>query len=237
MSATIDNILQRINEVRKEVPFIKKDASIQGYKAVTHDQVTSRVRDSLVKHGVIIIPMIVTSEFVNTGSTTSKGAPIMRFEATYNVVFYNCDDKEDFIEFPVTAHAMDFGDKAPGKCVSYATKSAILKMFNIETGENDESRIEPERTRKDVLVEALNAHSETINSIINCISSGDLEKAYEARSELSNEEFMSIWVSPKSCKTMGIEPPFTTSERSVMKSEEWSEIAKKYYESINGESN
>lgn len=224
------NILQRINEVRRDVPFIQKDASVQGYRAVSHDQVTSRIRDSLIKHCVVIVPKEVTSEFINTGATTKNGTPVMRFEATYNVVFYNCDDKDDFIEFPITAHAMDFGDKAPGKCVSYATKSAILKMFNIETGENDESRIEPERTRKDVLVDALKDHEDTINAIINAISEDDLEKAYEARSELSNDEFMSIWVSPKYCKQVGIEPPFTTKERSIMKSEEWSEIAKKHFE-------
>jgi len=225
------NILQRINEVRKKVPFIQKDASVQGYKAVTHDQVTSRVRDALIEDGVVIVPKELTSEFINTGATTKNGTPVMRFEATYNVVFYNCEDKDDFIEFPITAHAMDFGDKAPGKCVSYATKSAILKMFNIETGENDESRVEPERTRKDVLVDALSEHSGTINAIIDALASDDIEKAYEARSELSNDEFMSIWVSPKSCKQMGIEAPFTTKERATMKSEEWSEIAKKYFES------
>ena len=51
------NIYQRINEVRKEVEYVQKDASVSagggGYKAVTHDMVTAVLRKSLVKHGIV----------------------------------------------------------------------------------------------------------------------------------------------------------------------------------------
>ena len=40
----------------------------------------------------------------------------------------------------LTAHGNDSGDKAPGKVMSYAVKTTMLKLFGIETGENDESR-------------------------------------------------------------------------------------------------
>jgi hypothetical protein len=35
---------------------------------------------------------------------------------------------------------MDAGDKAPGKAITYATKISMLKVFGIETGDNEESR-------------------------------------------------------------------------------------------------
>jgi hypothetical protein len=35
---------------------------------------------------------------------------------------------------------MDNADKAPGKALSYAKKYAVLKLFEIETGEDEESR-------------------------------------------------------------------------------------------------
>jgi hypothetical protein len=35
---------------------------------------------------------------------------------------------------------MDNADKAPGKAISYAKKYAVLKLFEIETGEDEESR-------------------------------------------------------------------------------------------------
>jgi hypothetical protein len=41
------------------------------------------------------------------------------------------------------SHALDNGDKAPGKAISYATKYALLKTFLLETGEDEESRHNP----------------------------------------------------------------------------------------------
>jgi hypothetical protein len=37
---------------------------------------------------------------------------------------------------------MDNQDKAPGKALSYAKKYAVLKLFEIETGEDEESRFQ-----------------------------------------------------------------------------------------------
>ena len=60
----------------------------------------------------------------------------------YNIHFVNIDDPADRLTVSINAHAADNGDKAPGKCASYATKTAILKALSLETGENDESREE-----------------------------------------------------------------------------------------------
>ena len=65
------------------------------------------------------------------------------YSGDYAVHFVNIDQPEDRVTICINAHAADNGDKAPGKCASYATKSAMLKMFSLETGENEESRIAP----------------------------------------------------------------------------------------------
>jgi hypothetical protein len=54
----------------------------------------------------------------------------------------NIDNPTDKVCVTVQAHAQDNGDKAPGKAMTYAVKTAVLKMFFFETGENDESRAE-----------------------------------------------------------------------------------------------
>lgn len=140
------NIYQRINEVRKKVWYVRKDKEVDTgrgrYKATTHDAVTALVRNHLIEHGVLIVPKLRASSVVEAGQTKS-GAPILRYEAKYDVEFVNCDQPDDKIVVPVEAHANDSGDKAPGKAVSYATKYAILKLFAIETGEDEESRVEP----------------------------------------------------------------------------------------------
>lgn len=151
------NIYQRINEVRKKVWYIKKDKSVStggagSYKATTHDAVTALVRNHLIDQGVLIIPRLVSSAITNIGETKG-GTPVIRYEAKYDVDFVNCDSPEDRITVPCEAHANDSGDKAPGKAVSYATKYAILKLFNIETGEDDEGRVEPYGAAKDKITE------------------------------------------------------------------------------------
>ena len=134
------NLYQRINEVRKAIDYIKKDKSVStgggSYQAVTHDQVTAMVRDHMVKHGIVSYPILVE------GKSTPKeeGAKQFRYEATYDFVFANIDDASDKICLRIQAHAMDNADKAPGKALSYAKKYAVLKLFEIETGEDDESR-------------------------------------------------------------------------------------------------
>lgn len=139
------NLYQRINEVRKSINYVQKDKSVStgagSYKAVTHDQVTGMVREHMVTHGIISYPVLVDSvslpKEVNAAMEIAKQ---FRYEATYDFHFVNMDDASDSLVIRIQAHAMDNADKAPGKALSYAKKYAILKLFEIETGEDEESR-------------------------------------------------------------------------------------------------
>ena len=139
------NIYQRINEVRKAITYIQKDKSVSAgpagsYRAVTHDAVTGMVRQHLVEHGVIIAPTLIESMF----HPKEEGAKQRLYSASYDVRFINMDAPDECVTIRIEAHALDNGDKAPGKAISYATKYAILKLFNIETGEDEESRYQRE---------------------------------------------------------------------------------------------
>lgn len=138
------NIYQRINEVRKAINYIQKDKAVStgggSYRAVTHDAVTGMVRAALIEHGVVIVPSVVTATF----HPKEPDAKQRLYEATYEIDFVNMDDPADRITTHQQSHALDNGDKAPGKAMSYATKYAILKLFNIETGEDEESRYQRE---------------------------------------------------------------------------------------------
>ena len=145
------NIYQRINEVRKDVSYVQKDKRVQeggGYMAVTHDAVTAMLRDSLIKNGIIISLSVVNSNISDTGTTTAKGTPFIRYEARYDVAFVNIEQPEDRLTISIESHALDLGDKAPGKSMSYAKKYAMLKVFEIETGEDDEGRQEQHKSKE-----------------------------------------------------------------------------------------
>jgi hypothetical protein len=139
------NLYQRINSVCKSIRYIQKDKTVSagaagGYRAVTHDQVTAMVRPHMVEHGIISWPVLVDS----VSNPVPEGAKQFRYEATYDIHFANTDDPGDEIIVRIQSHAMDNGDKAPGKALSYAKKYALLKLFELETGEDDESRVRDE---------------------------------------------------------------------------------------------
>ena len=164
------NIFKKLNEIRKKVAYIQKDKSVQNqYKAVSHDAVTAHLRDHLIEHGVMIVPTLETAKTVDSGSTTSKNVPIVRYEAIYNISFVNCDAPDDKVTVKMEAHALDSGDKAPGKAISYATKYAMLKLFSIETGEDEEDRPE---------IKAAKARITPTSGVDDVVSKDDQEKAH-----------------------------------------------------------
>lgn len=139
-----NNLFQRINDVRKAVAYIQKDKSVStgsgSYKAVTHDTVTAIVRGPMIEAGIVCFPNLVES-VMNSKEEGSKQA---RYDATYEFTFVNEDKPEDRLTIRIQAHAMDNADKAPGKALSYAKKYALLKLFELETGEDEESRYNKE---------------------------------------------------------------------------------------------
>lgn len=158
------NIFQRVNEVRKKVEYLQKQKKVDNkYYVVTHDQVIAEIRPYLIEFGIVIIPTLVASEMHEnvikfTNSTAS------RYDATYKFTFVNIDDPKDFFDIVIEAHAIDNGDKAPGKAISYAMKYAILKAFSIESGENEESII-GDRISNEQAAESVAAEQVRINGV------------------------------------------------------------------------
>jgi len=130
----VSNIYQRINEVMKNELYVKKGSAGQG-KGAEHDEVIALLMPHLVSNGIVIE---VSKAADSRHRATAKGVYI--FECDYNVSYVNIDDPKDRITVLVEAHAMDAGDKGPGKAMTYAAKTSHLKIFSIETGESDESR-------------------------------------------------------------------------------------------------
>ncbi len=141
------NIYQKINKVMQEVKYVQKDSAISGgganYKAVSHDQVISVLRESMVNNGIMMFPVQTSGEFlIKRDLSVTPPIKMGLYSGSYEINFVNIDNGEDKVTVAVQAHASDNGDKAPGKALSYGTKTAMLKVFSLETGENDESREE-----------------------------------------------------------------------------------------------
>jgi len=137
----VRNVFQRINAVQAEIGYIQKDRSVStgggSYRAVSHDVVIALLRPHLIKHGIVV----TTSLGGETNfDLPAEGSKQRLFSAEFVVSFINIDDPHDRLMVTLPAHALDNGDKAPGKAISYATKYALLKTFALETGDDEESR-------------------------------------------------------------------------------------------------
>jgi len=134
------NIHQRINAIMADIDYIQKgQKTVNGqYRFVSHDQVTAALHPLLVKHGVNAIPSI--EAIVQEGNRTS---------VNILVSFVNIDCPSDNFTVRFPGYGIDAADKGPGKAVSYAFKYAMLKTFNLETGddpdEDQNARYEPEK--------------------------------------------------------------------------------------------
>lgn len=139
------NVYQRMRAVMVEIGYVRKDKKVDGfgggYMAVTHDNVTAHVRPVMLKYGLLAIPRDM--EFTALQSEeTSKGATIHIVRVSLNTRFQNIDDPSDYVDVPSFADGKDAGDKAPGKGISMAVKYGLLKGLMLETGTDEESRID-----------------------------------------------------------------------------------------------
>ena len=137
------SIHQRIHAVMSEIEYVQKDGefsmrtksgSTVGFKHVTHDNVTGILRPGLIKYGILLVPSVTHREQV--GQTTM-------LDITVDAV--NIDRPDDKITFTVTGYGADSGDKGPGKAMSYACKYAMLKLFALVTGIDDEAQYHAEK--------------------------------------------------------------------------------------------
>ena len=146
------NLMQKLNGVMKKVGYVQKDKSIgdgrYAYTVATYDQVLAAVREHLVEAGIVVVTRQVgQGRLVGTGTfyggrDNKPGVEALRYEALYEIDFIDMDNPEDKITVPVEAHAIDQGDKAPGKALTYATKGAIKKVLLLESGDEEEDRVD-----------------------------------------------------------------------------------------------
>jgi hypothetical protein len=133
-------IYKKIINVMREINFIPKETFVKmksgGYIAVSHDTVARLLHPILAKEGIVVKVTLLDS-------SKEMMKDMVFYSGRYSLSLIDADDG-DSIEYVGEAHAMDVGDKAPGKALSYATKMLLLKAFLLETGENDEERVEVE---------------------------------------------------------------------------------------------
>lgn len=137
---------QKINQVMLKVQTVEKTAKIAmgsgSYKAVTHDEVTSLLHLPVAEAGIVLKASVIDSKIERLEFIDSYGKAKVQYMAsvTVEVVAINSDDPTDTMKILMPAIAFDAGDKAFGKAISMATKYAYLKLFMLESVDEEEHR-------------------------------------------------------------------------------------------------
>lgn len=143
------NVYQRLAEVRKSVPYLKKEKSGQQYQYVGSSDVLGALHSKINEVGLQLVPSIVdhkVTEQVENITTFNKYTKqnedkkrITYFtEIDMVMTWVNIDDPEDTVQCSWYAQGVDIaGEKGVGKALTYGEKYFLLKYFNIATDKDD----------------------------------------------------------------------------------------------------
>lgn len=136
------SIYKKILQVMTDVEYLQKDDTVdtgmgRNYKAISEEKVTSEVRKSMIKHGLVIIPKSVIERREDFDVIRGNGKAAIDRLSTVRVVYTIADaDTGEAIEAESAGTGMDSGDKGIGKALTYCYKYLLLRTFAIPTGDD-----------------------------------------------------------------------------------------------------
>lgn len=129
------NIYQKLIEVRKSVPYLKKESQGHQYQYTGSSQVLASVRAKMDELGLMLVCKVLGHNLIQ--GTTSKGAKEFMTELDLEFTWINAENPEEKIVCPWYGQGVDNSEKGVGKALTYAEKYFILKQFNIATDKDD----------------------------------------------------------------------------------------------------
>lgn len=141
MSEQTMNLFQKIAQVMRDVSYLSKDDKVEfgntKYKAISEEKVTSTLRESLIKNGLVILPF---------EQEASKNGNISFVNTKYKIVDIDTGQYEVLAS---SGEGADTQDKGVGKAMTYAYKYMLLRTFAIPTGEDPDKISSAELDEKD----------------------------------------------------------------------------------------
>ena len=138
------NIYQKLIEVRKAVPYLRKENSGYQFNYVSSSQVLGNLKHRMDELGVLLIPKVTGKKVTidvyektdNKGNSKRTVDYFTELDMTFTWV--NAENPSETIECPWYGQGLDTsGEKGVGKALTYAEKYFMLKFFNIPTDKDD----------------------------------------------------------------------------------------------------
>lgn len=137
MTDKADPIHVLMSRVMDDIGAIGKDSlnQQQGFKFRGIDAVMQSAHRALTKHGVFFLPDVLDRERLDF--TTGKGTQMEAVHLHVRFTFYG--PAGDSVSCSAWGEASDAGDKATGKAMSMALKSALLQTFCVPTADTEDA--------------------------------------------------------------------------------------------------
>lgn len=139
------NIYQKLIEVRKAVPYLKKANQGYQFKYVSSSDTLGALRESMDTNGLLLVPRVVSHEIRD--HSTRKGDheyfTILNVEYTW----VNAESPAETVVCTWQGCGLDDGEKGTGKALTYAEKYFLLKFFNIATDKDDPDDRQPDKQK------------------------------------------------------------------------------------------
>jgi hypothetical protein len=124
----LTKVMNDVREVAKNDRNTQQNFSFRGI-----DAVVNAVAPALRRHGVVVVPDLVSIDYLPF--TSSKGTAMMCARVVVTYVF--CGPGGDRLTTTVPGEAMDAGDKSTAKAMSVAFRTALLQSLALPTDDVD----------------------------------------------------------------------------------------------------
>lgn len=189
------NLYQKINQVMKEVKSVTKDATIRmgggSYTAVSHDSVTALLHGPCAEVGIVLASSVIENkvevlqkerEYNGKKQITNEYMASVLVEVTA----INADDPTERLTIKMPAYAFDASDKSCGKSISMAVKYAYLKLFMLESLDEEEAR--PDASYQQKPRQDYQAKANTIDKIKTELASQTKGQTVEQKTKFMQEK-------------------------------------------------
>lgn len=135
----IKNLYQKISAVMQDIQYLQKDDKVSmgnsgSYKAMSEEKVTQTVRESLITHGLVILPVAQSHD---RNELRDKDGILKGYLSIVDTQYKIVDiDTGQFELLASSGTGADTQDKGVGKAMTYSYKYLLLRTFAIPTGDD-----------------------------------------------------------------------------------------------------
>ena len=133
------NLKEKLIEIRKEIPYLRKDTKGYNYRYVSGVSVLTTIQKKMNELKVLLYPDLAEGRIIQFEITDRKGNSKINFRFECNGFYIFSDaESDDILQIPFFFTGIqDDSSKALGSALTYSERYFLLKFFNIATDNDD----------------------------------------------------------------------------------------------------